>query len=222
MSSAAKTDTNPTNADATPSGRVALGIPFAQQTAALRAALLASVTERDIQDIVEILLVKAKYGHFPSIKLLFTYALGKPQAPVNPEALDPQEWPSQPAPLSPAALAALLTQPLVDLQAAQPDETVQVTPDDSAAEDRAAEFQAPEPVSLPHGDSAAPTAAPSPNRENGPAGGTAAASAPATMQANDRPLTAPGEKRPSANGEKRHRPKHAGFDWLRDLRNSVT
>ncbi len=42
------------------------GNPFARQTAALRAALISGVTERDIQDILDILLLNAKGGHLPT------------------------------------------------------------------------------------------------------------------------------------------------------------
>src|SRR5438270_761121 len=68
-----------------------LGNPFARQTAALRAYLINHVTERDIQDILDILLLNAKGGHLPSIKFLFSYVLGKPKPVVEPDLLDLQE-----------------------------------------------------------------------------------------------------------------------------------
>src|SRR6187402_790510 len=67
------------------------GNPYARKTAALRAALLAAVTEQDIQDISHILLLNAKAGDLASIKLLFQYVIGKPQPAVDPDTLDAQE-----------------------------------------------------------------------------------------------------------------------------------
>src|SRR5262245_47255102 len=54
------------------------GNPFARQVAALRSALVNKVTLEDIEDIVIILLLKAKQGDLAAVKLLFTYVLGKP------------------------------------------------------------------------------------------------------------------------------------------------
>jgi hypothetical protein len=67
------------------------GNPFARQTAALRAALIQSVTEQDIKDIVTVLVRDAKRGHLAAIKLLFAYVIGKPAAAVDPDTLDAQE-----------------------------------------------------------------------------------------------------------------------------------
>src|SRR5215469_11527117 len=83
--------------DRAPGGRFANGNgggpgnPFARQTAALRAYLINHVTERDLQDILDILLLNAKGGHLPSIKLLLAYVLGKPKPVVEPDLLDLQE-----------------------------------------------------------------------------------------------------------------------------------
>jgi hypothetical protein len=63
------------------------GNPFARQVAGLRAALLETVTEQDIQEIAYVLLLNAKAGDLPSVKLLFQYTLGKPQPFVNPDRL---------------------------------------------------------------------------------------------------------------------------------------
>jgi hypothetical protein len=229
MISDSSAQTNTSNADCTSLGRFAAshtggpGNSFARHTAALRAAILNSVTERDIQDIVEILLVKAKYGHFPSIKLLFAHVLGKHQGASPADALSPQDQPlSQPVMPSLEALAALLTQPLDDRQAVPEAETPQETSAGRTAEDRAADSRAPRELAVP-------PPAPSTIGETGPASSTASASASATKHANDKPRTVHaekrpstnGEKRPSTNGEKRHRPSRAGFDWLRELRKSV-
>ena len=85
------------NSDRDNAGRFAMnnpggpGNPFARQTAALRAYLVSHVTERDLQDILDILLLNAKGGHLPTIKFLFAYALGKPKPVVEPDLLDLQE-----------------------------------------------------------------------------------------------------------------------------------
>ncbi len=67
------------------------GNPFARKTAALRQALLDTVTEQDIQDIAAKLRDEAKSGDKAAIKLLFQYVIGKPQPAVDPDTLDVQE-----------------------------------------------------------------------------------------------------------------------------------
>ncbi len=67
------------------------GNPFARQTAALRKRLLESVTEQDMQDICTMLILRAKGGSVPHLKLLFSYIIGKPGDAVNPDTLDLQE-----------------------------------------------------------------------------------------------------------------------------------
>lgn len=68
------------------------GNPFARQVAKLRAALIQRVSEADIQRIADHLLITARAGHLPSIRLLFLYVLGKPAAVVDPDTLDLEEW----------------------------------------------------------------------------------------------------------------------------------
>lgn len=68
------------------------GNPFARQVAKLRAALVQRVTEADMQQIAERLIVMAKSGDLAAIKLLFLYVLGKPAEAVNPDTLDIEEW----------------------------------------------------------------------------------------------------------------------------------
>src|SRR5262249_19593451 len=63
------------------------GNPFARKVASLRAALLETVTEQDVKEIAYVLLLNAKAGDLPSIKLLFQYTLGKSQPFVNPDRL---------------------------------------------------------------------------------------------------------------------------------------
>jgi hypothetical protein len=67
------------------------GNPFARQTAALRKQLLEAVTQQDMQDICTMLILRAKGGSVPHLKLLFSYIIGKPTDAVNPDTLDRQE-----------------------------------------------------------------------------------------------------------------------------------
>jgi hypothetical protein len=68
------------------------GNPFARQVAALRSALLASVTTEDMEAVTQQLVRQAKEGNVAAAKLLLSYTLGKPAAPVDPDTLDQQEW----------------------------------------------------------------------------------------------------------------------------------
>jgi hypothetical protein len=68
------------------------GNPFARQVAALRSALLASVTAADIEAVMQGLLRQAKEGNVAAARLLLSYTLGKPAAPVDPDTLDLHEF----------------------------------------------------------------------------------------------------------------------------------
>ena len=68
------------------------GNPFARQVAALRKAFLESVTTADIAAIAAALLAKAKEGDVAAAKLVLSYAVGKPEATVDPDRLDLDEW----------------------------------------------------------------------------------------------------------------------------------
>jgi hypothetical protein len=68
------------------------GNPFARQVAALRSALLASVTEQDLEDIAHELVRQAKEGNVAAARLLLSYTLGKPSAAVDPDTLDLHEF----------------------------------------------------------------------------------------------------------------------------------
>lgn len=57
------------------------GNPHAQQVARLRSALLNAVTERDIEEIIEALVKKAKEGSIAAARVLFDRVLGKPLEP---------------------------------------------------------------------------------------------------------------------------------------------
>jgi hypothetical protein len=68
------------------------GNPFARQVAALRKAILDSITLEDIGAIVNKLKEMAIAGDLGAAKLLFAYAIGKPQPAVQPDHLDVEEW----------------------------------------------------------------------------------------------------------------------------------
>jgi hypothetical protein len=87
----------------TPSGRDARGRfakgnpggpgnPFARRVAALRSALLDSISAEDLAAIVRALIAKAQAGDVAAAKLIFAYVLGKPAQAVDPDRLDSEEW----------------------------------------------------------------------------------------------------------------------------------
>jgi hypothetical protein len=93
----------PTNAASTNEGRDKAGRftlgnpggpgnPFARKVAALRQALIDSVTPQDLQEIASQLIAKAKEGNVQAAKLLLTYVIGKPQPAPEPDHLDADEW----------------------------------------------------------------------------------------------------------------------------------
>jgi hypothetical protein len=71
-------------ADNNPGGLANL---FARQ-AALRAYFFGRITEQDMQEILDVLLRRAKQGELPYIKLLFSYVIGKPRPVAEPGLLD--------------------------------------------------------------------------------------------------------------------------------------
>jgi hypothetical protein len=75
------------------------GSPFGRQVAALRSALLASVTAQDIQDVMAALLVQAKKGNVAAARLFLAYTIGKPADGRDRERSDIEEesLPQQPA-----------------------------------------------------------------------------------------------------------------------------
>jgi hypothetical protein len=93
-------DAKPTAADGgrDPHGRFTKGNaggpgnPFARRVAALRAALLAAVTEEDLEAVARELVRQAKEGDLAAARLLLSYTLGKPAAPVDPDTLDLHEF----------------------------------------------------------------------------------------------------------------------------------
>jgi hypothetical protein len=75
-----------------PGNRGGTGNPFARQVAALRKAFLQGVTPEDLAAIAAALLAKAKEGDLAAAKLVLAYAIGKPEAAVDPDRLDIEEW----------------------------------------------------------------------------------------------------------------------------------
>jgi hypothetical protein len=61
---------------------------FARQSAAIRSAVAAVVNEAESRLIAEALLKKAREGDVPAARLLWSYAIGRPGAASDPDALD--------------------------------------------------------------------------------------------------------------------------------------
>jgi hypothetical protein len=78
------------------------GNPFARRVAALRRALLRTVSEQDVQDLASRLLVSARGGDVAAMKLLLAYVLGRPAEVVDPDTLDVKEWQLYQQSLAPA------------------------------------------------------------------------------------------------------------------------
>src|SRR5882724_11223383 len=68
------------------------GNPFARKCAALRKALLDSVSEQDLKDVVVMLKLKAQRGDLAAMKLLLQYCVGKPEPAKDPDRMDADEW----------------------------------------------------------------------------------------------------------------------------------
>jgi len=68
------------------------GNPFARQVAALRQALLNSVTPADLQAVAKALIQRAVEGNVQAAKLLLSYTIGKPQPAPEPDRMDADEW----------------------------------------------------------------------------------------------------------------------------------
>ena len=86
------------NAGRGPDDRFAKGNPggpgdlFARQRAARHQAFLEQVSVEQIRAIANKLLAMAWAGNLAAAKLLFLYAIGKPQPAVEPDSRDLEEW----------------------------------------------------------------------------------------------------------------------------------
>ena len=56
------------------------GNPYSAKVAELRTALLAAITEKDIQDVIKALLKEAKKGNVPAARIILDRALGPIEA----------------------------------------------------------------------------------------------------------------------------------------------
>jgi hypothetical protein len=186
------------------------GNPFARQTAALRKHLLEAVTKEDMDAICTMLILRARGGSIPHLKLLFSYVIGKPTDAVNPDTLDRQEMEQYRQELGMEDLVLAVGRAMTPQVAC---ELVQVVRPlvmshlmngiaDQLVEGLPPEFQ-PDPGDLP-GDREAAMPEPSANGEIGVAQEEEAPAAP------DKAPSPEGDKRPaarktapSANGEKR-------------------
>ena len=186
----------------TQDGRVAAVNPFARKVAALRAAFVETVTEQHIREITHVILLRAQGGELPWVKLLFQYAIGRPQPAVNPDTLAleemrllqqsavPPEVIGQMQGCLPVSFAVELCRLI---QAAREAESGQLLLDAIAADDRKKERRE---TNAP----ARTAGVPSSNGDDGEA------------------LDGERENGPSSNGDDGHGGLAPLLDWLRDRR----
>src|SRR5262249_7335900 len=67
------------------------GNPYARAVARLRHAALAAVKPEDLYEIFQTLVIHAKAGRVPAIKILLAYTLGKPAPAQDPDAVAQQQ-----------------------------------------------------------------------------------------------------------------------------------
>lgn len=75
-----------------PGCRPGPGNPFAKRVAGLRKALLDSVSEADVAQLGQKLLAQALDGDVAAAKVLLSYVVGKPTAPVDPDRVELEAW----------------------------------------------------------------------------------------------------------------------------------
>jgi hypothetical protein len=68
------------------------GNPFGRRVAELRAILLRSATEENVQRLAQMLMEKAFAGDLAAAKLLLLYWVGKPKEVAEPDRMDVEEW----------------------------------------------------------------------------------------------------------------------------------
>jgi hypothetical protein len=68
------------------------GNPYYRRQAELKRMLLASVTDADIQSVMQVLLGLARGGDLAAIKLFLEYTVGKPSKEVDPDREELHEW----------------------------------------------------------------------------------------------------------------------------------
>jgi hypothetical protein len=68
------------------------GNPYYRRQAQLKRLLLESVSEEDMQSVLQVLLGLAKSGDLAAIKLFLEYTVGKPAKDVDPDKEELHEW----------------------------------------------------------------------------------------------------------------------------------
>jgi hypothetical protein len=68
------------------------GNPFGRRLAAMREAVQRAVSVEAIEQLMAVLLAQALTGDLAAAKLVLQYAVGKPKAMAEPDAVDAQEW----------------------------------------------------------------------------------------------------------------------------------
>jgi hypothetical protein len=186
------------------------GNPFARQIAAFRACLINSVTEEDMEVIVDKLVDWARYGNLQAIKLLFSYLLGTPKPVVEPDELDLHEMRlAHQTTLAAEALQeqeAQMTKPVANDASSPPDGEVD-RPVSSVPEAPPAPSVSSPSVNGTNGEPYTPTAseAPSANRTSEVSAAGKSAQPPSTKRPNGEPAAGVSKNRPSANGPNRVR-----------------
>src|SRR5262249_28422921 len=162
------------------------GNPHARQVAALRKALLETVTEQDMIEIAHALMIQAKMGDVAAATLLLAYTLGKPLEGADPDRLDQNEWETMQAnSVEPAQASDALERlslpdflPVLQVAADCRQQTInhQLLDDIHEIDERQATPRGPEVPPSPNGrkerrpaPAPNPPPAPSPNGGNGPA-----------------------------------------------------
>jgi hypothetical protein len=184
--------------------------PFARKVAALRAAFVETITEQHIREITYVILLRAQGGELPWIKLLFQYAIGRPQPAVNPDTLALEEMrllqqsavPPEVIAQMQGGLPASFAVELCRLtQAAREAEAGQLLLDAIAADDQKKERR----------EANAQTQAERKQRRAG-------AAAPSTNGDDGETLEGERENGPSTNGDDGHGGLASLLGWLRDRR----
>jgi hypothetical protein len=68
------------------------GNPYYRRQAELKRQMLASVTDEDVQSVMQVLLGLARGGDLAAIKLFLEYTVGKPAKEVDPDREELHEW----------------------------------------------------------------------------------------------------------------------------------
>ena len=68
------------------------GNPFGRRVGELRKAMLAAVSDDDIQAIMRAMIERAKEGHVQAAKLVLSYSIGMPTDTVDPDRADIDEY----------------------------------------------------------------------------------------------------------------------------------